>query len=79
MDFADSTVATAKNLAAVGYRGRERADGSPVITVGLLGNDGLFVGGGNLPGNCRIQCWYFIPTLGLFAMAVALAIQQASG
>lgn len=48
MDFEDSSAATEKNLAAVGYRGRERADGSPVITVGLLGKDGLFVGGGNL-------------------------------
>lgn len=48
MDFADSSAATEKNLAAVGYRGRERADGSPVINVGLLGKDGLFVGGGNL-------------------------------
>lgn len=48
MDFADSSVATAKNLTAVGYNGRERADGSPVINIGLLGKDGLFVGGGNL-------------------------------
>ncbi|HEY6516777.1 MAG TPA: hypothetical protein VIY50_11575 [Steroidobacteraceae bacterium] len=48
MDFADSSAYTEKDLAAVGYRGRERRDGSPVLSVGLLGKDGLFVGGGNL-------------------------------
>ncbi len=48
MDFADSSAATARNLAQTGYRGHERADGSPVINVGLLAKDGLFVGGGNL-------------------------------
>jgi len=48
MEFFDSSTATANDLAKSGYRGRERADGSPVINVGVLRNDGLFVGGGNL-------------------------------
>jgi len=48
LDFADSSADTAHDLAAVHYRGRERADGSPVINVGLSGKDGFFVGGGNL-------------------------------
>ncbi len=48
MDFADSSSATARSLEETGYRDHDRADGSPVINVGLLGKDGLFVGGGNL-------------------------------
>lgn len=48
MEFFDSSASTAKDLAATGYRGRERTDGSPVINIGLMGHDGLFVGGGNL-------------------------------
>ena len=46
--FSDSSTSTANDLEASGYRGRERIDGSPVINVGVLRNDGLFVGGGNL-------------------------------
>jgi hypothetical protein len=48
MEFSDSSAATAKDLAEIGYRGRERSDGSPVINIGVLRKDGLFVGGGNL-------------------------------
>jgi hypothetical protein len=48
MEFFDSSTATARDLSKSGYRGRERSDGSPVINVGVLRNDGLFVGGGNL-------------------------------
>jgi hypothetical protein len=39
---------TARDLPKTGYAGRERSDGSPVINVGVLRKDGLFVGGGNL-------------------------------
>jgi hypothetical protein len=48
MEFFDSSASTAKDLADSGYRGRERTDGSPAINIGLMGHDGLFVGGGNL-------------------------------
>jgi hypothetical protein len=48
MEFFDSSAVTARDLPKTGYHGRERADGSPVINVGVLRKDGLFVGGGNL-------------------------------
>jgi hypothetical protein len=48
LEFFDSSKATEKDLKDIGYRGRERSDGSPMINVGSLRNDGLGVGGGNL-------------------------------
>jgi hypothetical protein len=48
MEFFDSSAETARDLPKTGYVSRERSDGSPVINVGVLRKDGLFVGGGNL-------------------------------
>ena len=48
MEFFDSSADTARDLPKIGYAGQERSDGSPVINVGVLRKDGLFVGGGNL-------------------------------
>jgi hypothetical protein len=48
MEFFDSGAITEKDLASIGYRGREREDGSEMISIGLLRRDGLGIGGGNL-------------------------------
>jgi hypothetical protein len=52
MTFADNRAATLRDLENVGYAGRERADGSPVINVDVERDDGLGVGALNvgLPG-----------------------------
>src|SRR5262245_60318024 len=48
MEFLDNSANTKRNLEVLSYSGSERADGSPVINIGVLRSDGLGVGGGNL-------------------------------
>lgn len=52
MTFADNSADTQRDLKTVGYAGRERADGSPVLNVATERDDGLGVGATNvgLPG-----------------------------
>jgi hypothetical protein len=48
MKFIDNSAGTKRDLQNVGYPGRERADGSPVINMAVLREDGMGVGAGNL-------------------------------
>jgi hypothetical protein len=52
MEFLDNSADTARGLDAVGYTGRERNDGSPVINLGIQQKDGkgAFAGNQGLPG-----------------------------
>lgn len=52
MKFIDNSEATKRDLTTVGYVGRDRTDGSPVINVAVKRGDGLSVGAVNvgLPG-----------------------------
>jgi len=52
MRFADNSADTERDLGTVGYAGRERADGSPVLNVAVEREDGMGVGAVNvgLPG-----------------------------
>lgn len=48
MRFLDSSARTAEELRAVGYEGRERTHGSPVIHIGVERADGMGVTAANL-------------------------------
>ena len=48
MSFTDRSRDTRRELDATGYPSAERADGSPLINIGLTRNDGMGVGAGNL-------------------------------
>jgi len=41
MEFVDNSANTKRDLESVSYPGRERADGSPVINVGIKSDDGM--------------------------------------
>ena len=48
MEFTDNSAETKRGLEAIGHPDRQRADGSPVINVGVLREDGMGIGAGNL-------------------------------
>jgi hypothetical protein len=48
MSFTDRSSDTKRELGATGYSSPDRAGGSPVISIGLIGKEGLGIGAGNL-------------------------------
>jgi hypothetical protein len=46
--FQDASSYTENELKIIGYKGKERADGSPVLNVAAWRKDGMGFGGGNL-------------------------------
>jgi len=48
MKFTDNGEETKRGLEVIGHPDRQRADGSPLINVGVLREDGMGLGAGNL-------------------------------